>query len=440
MGAGTGFGRGLGEGLSDIAATLKERKLRASQDREKRADLLEERARSIATNMKSLPDGEKNPEWGKYHEQLSGVLKQRNDLYQAHEAPALVQRIKKFLGGGQQQQQPNVVTPEQELAQAPRQVNPYMQKRSQAIEAGATPERADQMSGLKDEPATEDWKPYGEPYVVEGKTYQRQINKAGKFQTGEVPGPAIEPEVKIPKPPVLHSNAIGGGLETIDDPKTGKSYHSGNIETAPPEIKELWKSVTSQQNEERKRKMQEEDHRFMQGIEKTTIAFQNALKRTDYVAAQREITKADENYRSAIDLSRTMDQNLKNALNGDQQAMLSLVANHIGMTLGAQKGARINRAVWEEAVSSTPWFDKIAAKFDERGYLAGVTLAPEQMRQMVSLAHEKVEILKQHKEELEYDKADVLGVKKPTSPKDLKEKAKPKEQAKPDDSDPLGIL
>ena len=51
----------------------------------------------------------------------------------------------------------------------------------------------------------------------------------------------------------------------------------------------------------------------------------------------------------------TMDKNLKDALAGDQQAMLSLVANHIGMTLGAQKGARINQAVWNEAVESAPW-------------------------------------------------------------------------------------
>jgi hypothetical protein len=101
-------------------------------------------------------------------------------------------------------------------------------------------------------------------------------------------------------------------------------------------------------------------------------------------------------YEAAIDRTRTMDDNLKSALQGDQQAMISLVANHIGMTLGAQKGARINQAIWNEAVESTPWLARTNARFDSRGYLSGVTLAPEQMRQMVQLAHEKMDVLKQH--------------------------------------------
>ncbi len=100
----------------------------------------------------------------------------------------------------------------------------------------------------------------------------------------------------------------------------------------------------------------------------------------------------------------TMDKNIRHALNGDQQAMLSLVAQHIGMTLGAQKGARINQAVWNEAVASAPWLQTVYAKafhndpetgdmvFD--GWKGGVTLTPDQMRSMVDLAHEQVDTLK----------------------------------------------
>lgn len=105
-------------------------------------------------------------------------------------------------------------------------------------------------------------------------------------------------------------------------------------------------------------------------------------------------------YQSAIDRTKTMDQNLKNAQQGDQQAMLSLVANHIGMTLGAQRGARITQAVWNEAINSTPWLSKVAAKWGPDGYLSGVTLAPEQMQQMVRLAHEKTQTLKDHMDRL----------------------------------------
>jgi hypothetical protein len=121
-------------------------------------------------------------------------------------------------------------------------------------------------------------------------------------------------------------------------------------------------------------------------------------------APSKDYTDTKSAYEAAIDRTSTMDQNLANALQGDQQAMLSLVANHIGMTLGAQRGARITRAVWDEAVESTPWLQRVAAKFDERGFLSGVTLAPDQMRQMVRLAHEKVQTLKDHMDRLEKER------------------------------------
>jgi hypothetical protein len=110
-------------------------------------------------------------------------------------------------------------------------------------------------------------------------------------------------------------------------------------------------------------------------------------------------------YHGALSRKETMDKNLEHALQGDQQAMLSLVANHIGMTLGAQKGARINQAVWNEAVASAPWIEASASKWFHReptsgdlifdGYKSGVTLTPDQMRSMVQLAHEQVDTLKE---------------------------------------------
>lgn len=122
-------------------------------------------------------------------------------------------------------------------------------------------------------------------------------------------------------------------------------------------------------------------------------------------------------YEAAVDRTDTMDKNLQNGLQGDQQAMLSLVANHIGMTLGAQRGARITRAVWDEAISSTPWLAKVSAKFSDDGYLSGVTLAPEQMRQMVRLAHEKTQTLKDHLSRLDKERgATPSGTGAKTSP------------------------
>jgi hypothetical protein len=112
-------------------------------------------------------------------------------------------------------------------------------------------------------------------------------------------------------------------------------------------------------------------------------------------APNKEYQDAKTAYDGAIHRKNLMHKNLADALKGNQQAMLSLVANHIGMTLGAQKGARINQAVWNEAVESAPWLAKTVAKFGPDGYLSGVTLAPEQMKQMVDLADESTEVTKQ---------------------------------------------
>jgi hypothetical protein len=93
----------------------------------------------------------------------------------------------------------------------------------------------------------------------------------------------------------------------------------------------------------------------------------------------------------------------KAAKSGDQQAMLNLLANHLGMTMGLQKGARITKDLYQEAAQSTPWLDKIGAKFDSRGYLSGVTLNKQQMQQMVSLAQQRYgEDVKKARSEGEY--------------------------------------
>lgn len=83
---------------------------------------------------------------------------------------------------------------------------------------------------------------------------------------------------------------------------------------------------------------------------------------------------------------RQMNDSLPKALGGDQQAQTNILANHIGMTLGLQKGARITQAFWQEAQKSSPWLARVGARFDSRGYLSGVVLTKDQISQMMSLA------------------------------------------------------
>lgn len=90
-----------------------------------------------------------------------------------------------------------------------------------------------------------------------------------------------------------------------------------------------------------------------------------------------------------------MMQNAADALNSiagghpNQQAEMSLLTNHIGMTLGLQKGARINQATFSEAEQSLPWLQGVKARWSNDGYLSGVALSPEQINQMLGLAEQR---------------------------------------------------
>src|ERR1039458_3828703 len=63
---------------------------------------------------------------------------------------------------------------------------------------------------------------------------------------------------------------------------------------------------------------------------------------------------------------RSMNSSVEPALKGDQQAMLNLLTNHIGMTLGMQKGARITKDILHEAQASAPWLDRKSTRLNSR--------------------------------------------------------------------------
>jgi len=137
-----------------------------------------------------------------------------------------------------------------------------------------------------------------------------------------------------------------------------------------------------------------------------------ADRRAQRMADTRGETNANKRFETAMDadqrLSR-MESAYGKGLKGDQQAMLSLLTDHIGMTLGMQKGARITKDILTEATQSQPWLAKIRAKFDDRGYLSGVTLGPDQMRQMLDLGYEARDRAVQGA----YEDSQLYGVKPP---------------------------
>jgi len=95
---------------------------------------------------------------------------------------------------------------------------------------------------------------------------------------------------------------------------------------------------------------------------------------------------------------KIMQQNALDAYKGNQQAMVSLLMNHIGMTLGAQKGTRVAKSIIDEARQSTDWVDSKLAiighqdangDFIYDGPKGGIKLAGGQIKQMVDLAKQR---------------------------------------------------
>ena len=104
------------------------------------------------------------------------------------------------------------------------------------------------------------------------------------------------------------------------------------------------------------------------------------------------------NAREAQTRLKIMQQNATDAYRGNQQAMVSLLMNHIGMTLGAQKGTRVAKSIIDEARQSTDWVDSKLATIGHQdangdfiydGPKGGINLAGGQIKQMVDLAKQR---------------------------------------------------
>lgn len=98
------------------------------------------------------------------------------------------------------------------------------------------------------------------------------------------------------------------------------------------------------------------------------------------------VIDAFKTYSGSQERLAVMQDALPKGMAGDQQAQLNLLANHLGMTMGLQKGARMNQAMIDEAMKSAPWLQGMQARFGPDGYMVGVTLTPQQMTSMVDLA------------------------------------------------------
>jgi hypothetical protein len=236
----------------------------------------------------------------------------------------------------------------------------------------------------------EDWSvvpgaqgPNGEPIEVE--------KGSGNMRIGTVPG-------GITRPPKPGEEPLGTSADQLNQVNTLRYQVLHPGEQLPAAF--ALKPGSTQKDAERIEK-------GLQGVEgaeatqeqrKQTAALRqqaaaaSAQNRTDKgdATARQATYKTYQPVMDSAERVNVMTQNYEDAVkNHDQQAMLSLLANHLGMTMGLQKGARITKDTYKEAQESRPWLQGAEAKFDKDGYLTGVTLSPQQMQSMVQLAHDR---------------------------------------------------
>jgi hypothetical protein len=156
--------------------------------------------------------------------------------------------------------------------------------------------------------------------------------------------------------------------------------------------------------------MEDQKQQGRMAVTDARVKGQEAIKRIQAAAAASKmktipplVGKAKDDYEDAVSRYNVMQQNYEEAIRdpGNQQAMLSLLTNHIGMTLGAQKGGRITQAILNEAIASGYVDERVEAHFGPDGVMTGVVLTPRQMKQMVGLGQNMMQQKVRKLEEME---------------------------------------
>ena len=193
---------------------------------------------------------------------------------------------------------------------------------------------------------------------------------------------------------------IASGGVTIGVTANGKPYFAKDVNNpdTPEEVKSFFASLDEGQKSKiaQKEKDRQEQYAEMEkrqrislsaAMQRTIAQFQNALATKQAGIADSVVGKQQQQVATDMSLENRMQALMPEALAGNQQAMVGIVANHIAMTTH-QPGAamRPTKALFDEAANSQPWLQSVTKKFDSDGVLVGIVLSPEQIQNMVQLA------------------------------------------------------
>lgn len=203
------------------------------------------------------------------------------------------------------------------------------------------------------------------------------------------------------RPMAMKSTITNGVFYGVTDPNTGQQWGIQDLQpggSAPDEAKSLYQDYQSGLGEKRtyqekvtaakEKQINERQQRSLAAMNQRQIyTFQNQIAGKDYTGARATVKKLQDNYATSQTLEARMNQLAPQALAGNQQAQVAILANHIAMTTH-QPGAamRPTMALFNEAAASQPWLNSVVKRFDSDGVLSGVVLDEKQIQQMVDLA------------------------------------------------------
>ncbi len=210
--------------------------------------------------------------------------------------------------------------------------------------------------------------------------------------------------------PVIRDGEVVG----VQNSMTKQSFGADATDKMPPAAKKALQAGAEAVDRHNQKEIDKESRMFKNHLAALQQSFQNSLNAKDYADALKQVSTA----KAALDGSkmgvRIMDRLASAAKGGNQQAMLAILSYHVQMTTGARIVAgstpRISMYMYEEAQQTSPMLARIQARFGKDGYLSGVVLTPQQVDQMVELAHGLAAARQDTYNEIHSQYADTLSI------------------------------
>jgi hypothetical protein len=427
-------------------------------ERERKADEIESAIKNIQSRGALQPGQPGYLAPDDLKKELAGAQQQLSGLYEPHEGPALMDRLKKVFQklpgvpkpAGGPVLKPGMTLDDVLAAGSPAPAQPKPGK----VIGNPFPETDKQTGEQKWSVMEEDENGGFSKKMLPGytqETRKQELVRAGYTEEEASKIMRIEGKLDSPAAPTRKGYKYDPATDEVVNQDTGERFTRDDVSSGigGETVARMFEGQKKVDTQKKADKKAEQKTKFEQSLERQTHGFELAVARGDHAAANRYLASTKNDLVQARGRAETMDTNEKEALAGNQQAMLSLVANHIGMTLGGQKGARITRAVWDEAIESAPWLDQKISKWfhtDENGdkifdgYKGGVTLTKDQIEQMVGLAHEKVTTLDHQVSNMQTEFQSELGGKTPAAKPSAAPPAAAPTQLTPEEQDIINKL